>query len=181
MSKKTEGTPEDRCEIGKIVGVHGVRGDMLLLPQTDFPERFLGMKKLDVTVAGKPMRTFKVSRIEPYEGKNTFFLRLQGVESRDAAEAMKGAVITIAKDERVDLEEDEYWLDDIIGLAVFDHATGERLGEITEAMYTGSNDVYVVKTSGGTSKAIPAVADVIKNVDPANGTMTVNIPEGLWD
>ena len=48
-------------------------------------------------------------------------------------------------------------------------------------MYTGSNDVYVVKTSGGTSKAIPAVADVIKNVDPANGTMTVNIPEGLWD
>ncbi|MCD8163314.1 MAG: ribosome maturation factor RimM [Synergistaceae bacterium] len=181
MSKKTEGASAGRYEIGKIVGVHGVRGDMLLLPQTDFPERFLGMKELDVTVAGKPMRTFKVCRIEPYEGKNTFFLRLQGVEDRDAAETLKGAVITVAEDERVELEEDEYWLDDIIGLTVFDQTTGERLGEITEVIYTGSNDVYVVKTHDGASKAIPAVADVIEKVDVANGTMTVNIPEGLWD
>lgn len=181
MSKKTEGASAGRYEIGKIVGVHGVRGDMLLLPQTDFPERFLGMKELDVTVAGKPMRTFKVRRIEPYEGKNTFFLRLQGVEDRDAAETPKGALITVAEDERVELEEDEYWLDDIIGLAVFDKATGGRLGEITEVICTGSNDVYVVKTPEGASKAIPAIADVIEKVDVANGTMTVNIPEGLWD
>ena len=181
MSKKTEGASAGRYEIGKIVGVHGVRGDMLLLPQTDFPERFLGMKELDVTVAGKPMRTFKVLRIEPYEGKNTFFLRLQGVEDRDAAETLKGALITVAEDERVELEEDEYWLDDIIGLAVFDKATGGRLGEITEVICTGSNDVYVVKTPEGASKAIPAIADVIEKVDVANGTMTVNIPEGLWD
>lgn len=181
MSKKTEGASAGRYEIGKIVGVHGVRGDMLLLPQTDFPERFLGMKELDVTVAGKPMRTFKVRRIEPYEGKNTFFLRLQGVEDRDAAETLKGALITVAEDERVELEEDEYWLDDIIGLAVFDKATGGRLGEITEVICTGSNDVYVVKTPEGASKAIPAIADVIEKVDVANSTMTVNIPEGLWD
>ena len=181
MSKKTEGASAGRYEIGKIVGVHGVRGDMLLLPQTDFPERFLGMKELDVTVAGKPMRTFKVRRIEPYEGKNTFFLRLQGVEDRDAAETLKGALITVAEDERVELEEDEYWLDDIIGLAVFDKATGGRLGEITEVICTGSNDVYVVKTPEGASKAIPAIADVIEKVVVANGTMTVNIPEGLWD
>ena len=181
MSKKTEGASAGRYEIGKIVGVHGVRGDMLLLPQTDFPERFLGMKELDVTVAGKPMRTFKVRRIEPYEGKNTFFLRLQGVEDRDAAETLKGALITVAEDERVELEEDEYWLDDIIGLAVFDKAPGGRLGEITEVICTGSNDVYVVKTPEGASKAIPAIADVIEKVDVANGTMTVNIPEGLWD
>lgn len=181
MSKKTEGASAGRYEIGKIVGVHGVRGDMLLLPQTDFPERFLGMKELDVTVAGKPMRTFKVRRIEPYEGKNTFFLRLQGVEDLDAAETLKGALITVAEDERVELEEDEYWLDDIIGLAVFDKATGGRLGEITEVICTGSNDVYVVKTPEGASKAIPAIADVIEKVDVANGTMTVNIPEGLWD
>ncbi|MCD8234839.1 MAG: ribosome maturation factor RimM [Cloacibacillus porcorum] len=181
MSKKTEGAAPGRPERGKIVGVHGVRGDMLLLPQTDFPERFLGMKELDVTVAGKSMRTFKVRRIEPYEGKNTFFLRLQRVEDRDAAETLKGALITVAEDERVELEEDEYWLDDIIGLTVFDKATDGRLGEITEVICTGSNDVYVVKTPEGASKAIPAIADVIEKVDVANSTMTVNIPEGLWD
>ena len=181
MSKKTEGASAGRYEIGKIVGVHGVRGDMLLLPQTDFPERFLGMKELDVTVAGKPMRTFKVRRIEPYEGKNTFFLRLQGVEDCDAAETLKGAVITVAEDERVELEEDEYWLDDIIGLAVLDAATGERLGRVTEIIQTGSNDVYVVKTPDGKEKPVPAVGDAVVSVDVAGGTMTVNIPEGLWD
>ncbi|MDO5116771.1 MAG: ribosome maturation factor RimM [Synergistaceae bacterium] len=179
MSKRTEGASERRYEIGKIVGVHGVRGDMLLLPMTDFPERFLGMKNLDITVAGKPMRSFAVSRIEPYGGKKTFFLHLRGVESREAAEAMRGAVVTVAGDERVALEEDEYWLDDIIGLEVFDHATGERLGEITEVIYTGSNDVYVLESAGNGVRAIPAVADVIKSVDVAKGTMTVNIPEGL--
>ena len=181
MLKKTDNPGEGRYEIGRIVGVHGVHGDMLVLPATDFPERFLGMKEMDIRLPGKPMRTFKVSRIKPYEGKNTFFLHLQGIDDRDAAEAMKGADISITADERVELEEDEYWLDDIIGMTVKEAASGEILGEITEVIFTGSNDVYVIKTPDGAVKAIPAVGDVIKEVNTAEGTMTVILPEGLWD
>ena len=181
MSKKTDKPGEGRYEIGRIVGVHGVRGDMLLLPVTDFPERFLGMKEMELRLPGKPMRTYKVIRISPYEGKNTFFVHLQGIDTREAGEAMKGAVISVEADERVELEEGEYWLDDIIGLTVKEAGTGTVLGEITEVIYTGSNDVYVVKTPEGAAKAIPAVEEVIKEVDPAEGTMTVILPEGLWD
>ena len=181
MSKKTDGPTEGRYEIGRIVGVHGVRGDMLVLPVTDFPERFLGMKEMDIRLPQRPMRTYKVRRIKPYEGKNTFFLSLEGIDNREAAEAMKGAEISVEADDRVELEEDEYWLEDIIGLTVKNAATGDVLGVINEVIFTGSNDVYVVHTPEGADKAIPAAADVIKEVDTAAGTMTVILPEGLWD
>lgn len=177
MSKKTEG----RYEIGKIVAAHGVRGDMLILPLTDFPERFLEMKTLDLSLPGKPMRAFKVSRIAPYEGKGTFFVHLDEIGDREAAEALKGAAITVGGDERVELEEGEFWLDDIIGISVVDEATGEALGTVSEIIYTGSNDVYVVKRPDGKTEAIPALDDVVKSVDLAARTMKVTIPQGLWD
>ena len=63
---------------------------------------------------------------------------------------------------------------------MFDKA-GAKLGEITEVLFTGANDVYIVKTPEGALKALPAVDEVIKSVDAAKGSMTVNIPEGLWE
>ncbi len=181
MSKETDPQREGRCEIGKITGAHGVRGDMLLLPLTDFPERFPGMERLDLSLPGKPVKSWKVQRLEPYVGKNLFFLRLEGISDRAAAETLKGASITVPDDERVGLEEDEYWLDDIIGLEVIGEATGKRLGHVTEVIRTGSNDVYVVKTPDGKEKPLPATGEAIARVDIAGGTMTVNVPEGLWD
>ncbi len=181
MSKKTDPFLTGRCEIGKIVGAHGIRGDMLLIPLTDFPERFIGMKELSISLPGKPVKSWQVQRLEPYEGKNSFFLRLRGVEDRSAAEAFKGASVTVADDERVELEEDEYWLDDIIGLTVLDSLTGNELGRVSEIIRTGSNDVYVVKTPDGKEKPVPAVGDAVVSIDVAGGTMTVNIPEGLWN
>lgn len=181
MSGKTDGRSVGRYEIGRITGAHGVRGDMLLAPLTDYPERFYGMERLDISAGGKPSRSYKVVRLEPYEGKNVFFLHLEGVDDRNAAEAMRGASVTVKAEERVELSEDEYWLDDIIGLSVLSAADGGNLGVITDVMHTGSNDVYIVKTPEGKTKAIPAIADVVKTVDVEAGTMTAVIPEGLWD
>lgn len=181
MSKRSDPALEGRCEIGKIAGAHGIRGDMLLLPLTDFPERFLEMTRLELSLPGRPLQSLKVTRLEPYEGKNTFFVHLEGVNSRDDAEKLKGASVSVAKDERVELEEDEYWLDDIIGIEVVDASTGESLGRVSEIIQTGSNDVYVVNTPDGKEKPIPATGEAILSVDVAGGTMTVNIPEGLWN
>lgn len=181
MSKRSDPALEGRCEIGKIAGAHGIRGDMLLLPLTDFPERFLEMTRLELSLPGRPLQSLKVTRLEPYEGKNTFFVHLEGVNSRDDAEKLKGASVSVAKDERVALEEDEYWLDDIIGIKVVDASTGESLGRVSEIIRTGSNDVYVVKTLDGKEKPIPATGEAIASIDTAGGTMTVNIPDGLWD
>ena len=74
MSKKSEESSEKRVVIGKIVGVHGVNGTMLLLPLTDYPDRFLKMKKLTLERPGAPIQTVSVKKITPYVGKETFFL-----------------------------------------------------------------------------------------------------------
>ena len=76
MSKKSEARPEERVAIGKIVGVHGVGGTMLILPLTDHPERFFKMKKLTLEKPGVPNRTVSVKKIVPYEGKDTLFLQI---------------------------------------------------------------------------------------------------------
>lgn len=181
MSKKSEPDFEERIVIGKITGVHGINGAMLILPLTDYPERFFSMEELTLDKPGKPRRTLKVRKITPYEGKTTLFLWAEGVTDRDASEALKGSVITVAVSERAELAEDEYWIDDIVGISVVDEITGENLGKVTEIIFTGSNDVYLVRCEDGKIRPIPATADAVKNVDVKEGTMTVAVPEGLWD
>lgn len=181
MSKKNEPEPAERTIIGKITGAHGINGMMLILPLTDFPERFFEMKELVLDKPGKPRRTLAVKKITPYLGKGTLFLQVEGVADRDAAEELKGSVITIPREERVQLSEDEYWTDDIVGISVIEEITGNLLGRVEEIIFTGSNDVYLVRSEDGKLCPIPAVADAVKSVDVPNGTMTVAVPEGLWD
>ena len=87
--------------------------------------------------------------------------------------------MTVSKEERVELSEDEYWIDDIIGLKVIDNETGSELGLIEEVLETGSNDVYLIRTETGEVKPIPALAEAIVKVDTQNGVMLVTLPEGL--
>ena len=181
MSKKSEVSSEERVVIGKIVGVHGVTGTMLLFPLTDFPERFFKMKKLTLEKPGVPSQTVNVTKLVPYEGKDTFFLQIANVSDRTLAESFKGSLVTVSKEERVELSEGEYWIDDIIGLKVIDNATGTELGVLQEILQTGSNDVYLIKTQDGGIKPIPALAEVINRVDTQEGVMLVTVPEGLWD
>ena len=180
MSKKTDRSGYERYEIGKIAAAHGIKGDMILVPHTDFPERFFDMKTLTLSFPGKEPFERQVQRLVPYEGKDSFFLHLRGTDDRNAAEALKGAVVTVAADERVELEEDEYWLDDIIGIDVQNEA-GETLGTVIDVLATGAGDVYVLKCTDGKERAIPARTEVVLDVNVEQCTMTVRIPEGLWD
>lgn len=167
-----------RYEIGRIVGTHGVRGDVKIYPTTDFPSRFLEMPSLTVS-AHSGLVIYKIKSIVPLEGKNVFKAHLDGVNTMEAAEALRGLSITVSEEERVPLKENEYWLSDIIGSSVVTES-GEELGIVTEFMQTGSNDVYVIKDMNGKLQAIPAVKSVVKSVDVASHKITVDLPEGLW-
>lgn len=181
MSKKTELDSSKRTTIGKIVGAHGINGTLLILPLTDYPDRFFDMEELVLEKQGKPVHTLTVRRIWPYEGKGTFFLQASGITDRETAETFKGSIITVAEDERIELPEDEYWIDDIVGLRAVENGTARELGILEEIMFTGSNDVYMIRTPEGALKPIPAMAEAVNSVDIADGTITVTIPEGLWD
>ena len=101
MSRKTEADSEDRTIIGKIVGAHGVNGTMLILPLTDYPERFLKMKEIVLNKPGKPRQVLTVRKLVPYEGKGTFFLNAEGIKDRETAESFKGSIITVPDKDRI--------------------------------------------------------------------------------
>lgn len=172
---------DDRVVIGRIIGAHGVKGGMKILPLTDYPDRFISMDEISVERPGKPRTVLKVSSIVPQTGKGVFLLNAEGINDRDSAESFRGMEITVAKDERVDLSDDEFWIDQIIGLKVIDSSNGDELGRVEDVFPTGANDVYEIKASDGTCRAIPAIADVISEIDVEHGLMKIRLIEGLWD
>ena len=177
----TSSDSERRVVVGRIVGAHGIKGTLRVHPLTDFPERFLDMEELYIERAGKPHRILRVANVSAHDGKGQFLFTVEGIEDRDAAEFYRGWTVTVAPDERVDLPEGEYWIDSLIGLDVYEADSGAHLGTIEDVMPTGSNDVYRVRTPEGGTKVIPAIADVVREIDVEAGVMRIAMMEGLWD
>jgi 16S rRNA processing protein RimM len=138
------------------------------------------MKTLRAKARGKPEIELEVISVKPHEGKGQLLVTVRGIEDRDAAEALRGRVITVAPDERVELPEGEYWIDSLIGLDVIETG-GRHLGIIEDVLTTGSSDIYQVRADDGTLKMIPAIEDVVREISLNDGAVKVDLLEGLWD
>ena len=167
---------EQYFEIGKITGTHGIRGAMRVFPTTEDPSRFERLKEIIVEIRGK-RETFHIQKVAFH--KQFVLLTVKEITDINVAELYKNGRILIPDAMAIPLGEDEYYTRDLYGLKVVTEE-GEELGEITEILPTGSNDVYVVKKDGkGKELLLPAIKDCIKNVDLENGVMTVKLLEGL--
>lgn len=167
---------EQYFEIGKITGIHGIRGTMRVFPTTEDPSRFERLKEIIVEIRGK-RETFHIQKVAFH--KQFVLLTVKEITDINVAELYKNGRILIPDAMAIPLGEDEYYNRDLYGLKVVTEE-GEELGEITEIFPTGSNDVYVVKKDGkGKELLLPAIKDCIKNVDLENGVMTVKLLEGL--
>lgn len=155
--------------VGRILGVHGLRGELKVEPLTDFPQRFQPGSEL--LLDGEPVRVQR-SRSE----RNFVYVILADVTSRQAAEALVGRSFYVPEGS-TPLGEGQYYHHDIIGLSVRDE-TGRRLGEVVEILVTGANDVYVVRGERG-ELLLPAIDDVVKRVDLQSGEMVVELMQGL--
>jgi 16S rRNA processing protein RimM len=167
--------------IGRIVGAHGIKGVLRVFPLTDYPERFLGMTSLYIEKQGKPPRVLDVTNVTRHDGKGQFLVSVSGIGDRDEAEALAGYAVTVAPEDRVELPEGEYWIDSLIGLDVVDASSGDLLGTVEDVMPTGSNDVYQVRATDGMVRLIPALEDVVRDIDVEGGVIRVTLLEGLWD
>jgi 16S rRNA processing protein RimM len=181
MSISPDAETPARVLIGKIVGAHGVSGVLRIHPLTDYPERFLDMERLYIEKPGKPPMELDVRRASSHDGKGQILVTVDGINDRDGAEALSGWLVTILPEERVDLPDGEYWIDSLIGLSVVDAESGDPLGAVEDVMPTGGNDIYLVRTNEGDVKMIPAVGEVVKEIDVRSGVMKVRLIEGLWD
>jgi 16S rRNA processing protein RimM len=169
MTPTPELNPETAVTVGRISAAHGVRGEVKVQPLTDFPERFQRGSLL--WMDGAPQ---KVVLGRP-QGRN-IILKLEGVNTRTDAEALIGKELMATEATLIE-EEDVYYLHDVIGLLVEDEK-GETLGQLAEVLSTGSNDVFVVRGERG-ELLLPAMDDVVREVDIAGGRVVVEVPDGI--
>ena len=164
---------DGRVVIGKAGAPHGLRGEVRVIPLTDFPERFESLREVFI---GE--RVFHVEHVHYH--RQFVLLTLAECTSREAAAKLTGGLLRVAREDAAPLAEGEFYTFDIIGLAVRDMA-GERLGEVTNVRKTGSNDVYVVKKPDGAELLVPALKKVVREIDIAGGFLRVDLQEELED
>jgi 16S rRNA processing protein RimM len=139
---------------------------------TDFPDRFALLRKVYLGPRAVP---FALEGFRLHKG--SALLKLEGCHDRATVEKLRGQLVQIPIEEAMPLEQDEYYEHQIVGLAVWT-AEGERLGTVDEIISTGSNDVYVVR---GEERdiLIPAIEDVVLEINLAKGRLMVELMEGL--
>lgn len=155
--------------VGKVVGTYGSRGMLKVFPLTDFPDRFFSMKKITLDHKGV-LKTYTLAEVRRH--RRHVLVRLEEVPDMTAAEALKGAMIVVDREDLTPLPEGSYYIFEIVGLKVFT-PDGEYLGVVEDVIQTGANDVYVV---GGGEKApllVPALKDVVREVNVGGGRMVV--------
>ena len=162
-------------ETGQIVNTSGLKGILKIKPFTDDIKKFSNLKTIYIkTKSG--LTEFKIEQVRYV--KNMVMLKLAGIDTVEEAEKYRNLYIKILRDQEEELEEGSYYVVDILGCKVNTDANQE-LGKIVDVFQTGSNDVYVVKDEQGKQILLPAIKQVIKNVDIKNKIITVHLLEGL--
>jgi len=162
--------------IGKVVALFGVHGELKVRLLSDIPNRFA---ELSIVYLGPDYMRHVIKSVRPYKG-GMILLGLEHVNDANTAEALRNLDIYIPLADLAKLPPGSYYQHDIIDLHVYTLG-GYDVGKIIDVMITGSNDVYVVKTATGKQVLIPAIRDVIKEIDLARHTMHIDPMPGLLD
>nr|WP_321399578.1 ribosome maturation factor RimM [uncultured Desulfobacter sp.] len=168
--------------IGKVTGVHGLKGNLKVLSWAQSPDTFT--PGLAVTLKNEEDRQgagreYIITKTGSY--KKGVMLTLEGVTTRDASEALVGNIVLVNKTNLPDLDEDTWYWQDLIGLTVVDTCEGE-LGKVDQLFPTGADDILVVtgKTPQGKQETlIPVNEAFIKDINLETGVITTQLPEGF--
>lgn len=171
-NKSEKSSNSHKINVGKIIGVHGIKGQVKVEVLTDNPARFERGSKLWCAANGMVLT---VESATPH--KEILLVKFAEVENRDMAETFTHSYLQVEKKDVPPLPEGVYYYFQIEGLSVY--TGGEYFGEVLSVQPTGANDIYNVKMTNGKLIALPALDWVIKNIDLEAGRMDVEIPEGL--
>lgn len=166
---------EDLLQIGVITTTHGVRGEVKVFPTTDDPMRFKKLKQV-ILDTGKEQIELEVAGARFF--KNLVILKFKGIDNINDVEQYRQKSLYVTRENAVSLGENEYFIADLIGLKVVSDE-GEELGDLSDVLQTGANDVYVVSKENTPDLLIPAIRDCIRQVDIESGTMQVHLLAGL--
>ena len=166
---------EDLLKVGVITTTHGVRGEVKVYPTTDEPERFL---ELDYVLldTGRELRKLEIKNVKFF--KNLVILKFKGVDNINDIEKYKGRDLWIPREEGQELEEDEYYIADLLGMSVV-LEDGQEFGTLKDVMETGANDVYIIDSAEHGEVLLPAIKECILDVDLDKNVMTIHLMKGL--
>ena len=183
---------EDLLVVGRLVAAQGLKGEVRVLPMSDFPERFTRPGRRWLQRRGQAARPLELLSGRPLPGKELFVLRLAGVDSREAAEAVVGEELLVPASDRPRLLPGEFYLLDLVGLevrlleggvegvAVSGNGADAVLGTVTNLIHAG-NDLLEVARSDGRRLLIPFVQAIVPEVRLAEGWIGITPPPGLLD
>lgn len=161
--------------IGKIVGTYGYRGNVKVESLSDFPERFLSLQKVTVLLQGKTDE-YQIQDVARQNG--LIIIKFKDIDSKEAAQKLKSAYLQVTEDEVYPLPDGCYYHFQLIGLKVWD-TYNNYLGILKEVLETGANDVYVVEREDEKELLLPAIKDIIKEINLQENSMRVELLPGL--
>ena len=166
---------QEYFEIGQIVNTSGLKGVVKVNPFTDDMSRFEELKKVFIE-KNKELTEYEIEEVRYH--KNQVLLKFKNIDSIEEAEKFRNCYIKISRKDAKELPEDTYFIVDLIDTNVY-LENNEYVGKIIDVFSTGSNDVYVIKREENSDLLIPAIKDVVKEVDIKNKKMIINLIKGL--
>ena len=147
---------EDLLQVGVITGTHGLKGEVKVFPTTDDKERFLDLEEV-LLDTGDELLELKVEYCKFF--KKFVFVKFEGLDDINEVEKYKRCPLLVTRDNAVELEEDEYFVADLLGLTIIDDS-GVTIGKLENVIETGANDVYEVLTEDGGRILLPAIKEL---------------------
>ena len=172
---------EEWLTVGKLVAAQGLKGDLKVNPSSDFPERFTrpGPRWLK---GNRQDDTLEVNLLRGRQlpGRSVFVVHLEGIDSRDAAEALVGRELMVHASDRPTLGDGEFHLLDLVGLDVRLDIAGDSIGCVTDLISAG-NDLLEIRRTDGRSLLVPFVEAIVPEVHVKQGWLLLTPPPGLLD
>ena len=165
----------DYFEIGLVSNTHGLKGELKIRPYTENAKRYEELKAIWITVNNEK-KEYEIETVR-YQ-KDFVLLKLKGIESIEDAEKLKNHIITIPRHSAKKLNENEFFIADLIGCEVY---SNEYIGIVSDVFTAGGSDIYVIKREKQKDLLLPAITSNIKNIDVENKRIDVEIPGGLLD
>jgi 16S rRNA processing protein RimM len=175
MKKQIGATMNNYLRVGIISSTHGIKGEVKVFPTTDDINRFKQLKQVFLDT-GKELIELEVEGVKFF--KQQAILKFKGIDDINDIEKYKGKDLLVTRENAIKLNEDEYFIYDIIGSRVVTDEN-EELGELTEVLTTRANDVYVVRTKEGKEILLPSIKECILDVDVDNKIIKVHVLPGL--
>ncbi len=167
---------EGEVLIGKVVGVHGLKGELKVKSESDVFERQMATVDKVTLYRGTKREEFSVEGLKPY--KDIYLLKLKGIEDRTGAEERVGGELWIKEEEQVPLEEGEFYYEELLGLEVYDE-NGRKVGRVKGVFEQPASHILEVEKEDGKVILVPFIEQFVKEVDLEGKRLVVSLIEGM--